>query len=464
MRLNHLSLADFRSYAGLELSLEAGVGVFVGPNGQGKTNILEAIGYLANQGSHRVAQDAPLVRAGAERAVVRGAIRHEERTALVELEINPGRSNRARLNRASVNRPRDVLGYLRTVLFAPEDLALVKGDPSERRRFLDELLVARAPRYAAVRADYERALKQRNALLRSASMVRRAARGGQTPDLGTLDVWDAHLAKAGAQLLAARLGVLRALTPLIDKAYGTIAGHPGATLEYRPSFPLDPDADDGAAGRSSATAQSTHAGVAVSAPIAAQGRPDAARLEAALAAALAGSRPDEVERGITLVGPHRDDLLLAIDHGGGPLPAKGYASHGESWSFALAVKLASYELLRSDGIEPVLLLDDVFAELDSSRRAHLVSVAASAEQVLITAAVDADVPPELRGVRYSVTKGAVMRRDGGDDVPTASSHNPVGNDNSGHYDFKRDDAVDPDDANPDDAAYDHGQDAPEHPE
>lgn len=377
MRLSHLSLVDFRSYAGLELPLEAGVGVLVGRNGQGKTNVIEAIGYLANQASHRVAQDAPLVRAGAERAVVRGAVWHEDRTALVELEINPGRSNRARLNRSPVNRPRDVLGYLRTVLFAPEDLALVKGDPSERRRFIDELLVARAPRYAAVRADYDRALKQRNALLRSASMVRRAARGGQTPDLSTLDVWDAHLAKAGAQLLAARLGLLRGLAPLVDKAYGTIAGHPGANLEYRPSCPLETET--------------------------------AAELEVALAEALTRSRPDEVERGITLVGPHRDDLALTIDYGSGPLPAKGYASHGESWSFALAVKLASYELLRSDGIEPVLLLDDVFAELDSARRAHLVSVASAAEQVLITAAVEQDVPAELGGVRYSVGNGEVTK-------------------------------------------------------
>jgi DNA replication and repair protein RecF len=379
VRLSHLSLADFRSYAGLELPLEAGVGVLVGRNGQGKTNVIEAIGYLANQGSHRVAQDAPLVRAGAERAVLRGAIRHEERTALVELEINPGRSNRARLNRSPVSRPRDVLGYLRTVLFAPEDLALVKGDPSERRRFIDELLVARAPRYAGVRADYERALKQRNALLRTASMARRAARGsGQAPDLSTLDVWDAHVAKAGSVLLAARLGLLRGLAPLVDKAYGTIAGHSGAGIEYRPSCRLD-----------AATS--------------------AADLELALAAALAESRPDEVDRGITLVGPHRDDLVLTLDHGSGPLAAKGYASHGESWSFALAVKLASYDLLRSDGIEPVLLLDDVFAELDSTRRAHLVSVASTAEQVLITAAVEADVPPELGGVRYNVTKGAVAK-------------------------------------------------------
>jgi DNA replication and repair protein RecF len=409
VRLNHLSLADFRSYEGLELPLEPGVGVLVGPNGQGKTNIVEAVGYLANQGSHRVSQDAPLVRAGAQSAVVRGAVWHEERTALVEVEINPGRSNRARLNRAPVPRPRDVLGYLRTVLFAPEDLALVKGDPSERRRFVDELLVARAPRLAGVRADYDRVLKQRNALLRSASAARRAARGGRgAPDLGTLDVWDAHLAHVGARLLAARLAALRALAPLVDKAYGTIAGHSGASLEYRPSHPLDADAigtvdRDGPVG---GTAESV-----------ASNRPrDAAELEAALAAALTRSRQDEVERGVTLVGPHRDDLVFTIDHGGGPLPAKAYASHGESWSFALAVKLASFDLLRSEGIEPVLLLDDVFAELDSARRAQLASVAVTAEQVLITAAVPADVPSELGGVRYSVTKGAVTRKTSAEDA------------------------------------------------
>jgi DNA replication and repair protein RecF len=393
VRLTHLSLADFRSYAALELPLEAGVGVLVGRNGQGKTNVVEAIGYLANQGSHRVSQDAPLVRAGAPRAVVRGAVRHEDRTALIELEINPGKANRARLNRSPVSRPRDVLGYLRTVLFAPEDLALVKGDPAERRRFVDELLVTRAPRYAAVRADYERALKQRNALLRSASMVRRGARGGQAPDLSTLDVWDGHLAKAGAQLLAARLAVLRGLAPLVDKAYGTIAGHSGAAVEYRPSFPLgesEPSAD----------------------------RPlTVAELEAALAEALSEARASEVERGLTLVGPHRDDLALTIDYGSGPLPAKGYASHGESWSFALAVKLASYELLRSDGIEPVLLLDDVFAELDSSRRAHLAAVAANAEQVIVTAAVEQDVPAELGGKRYIVAKGSVSLEESGDGTP-----------------------------------------------
>jgi DNA replication and repair protein RecF len=418
VHLTHLSLADFRSYAGLELPLEPGVAVLVGSNGQGKTNVVEAIGYLANQSSHRVAQDAALVRAGAERAVVRGAIRHEERSALVELEINPGRANRARLNRSPATRPRDVLGYLRTVLFAPEDLALVKGDPAQRRAFLDELLVARAPRLAAVRADYERALKQRNALLRTAFLVR--GRGGRgraaapppepelEPDepsdplqeqgsgrpaegrraLSTLDVWDAHLAQAGAELVAARLALLAALARRVDAAYGAIAGTGGAVLEYRSSFDL------GDAGRPGGPYPA---------------RPDTAALAAAFAAALTESRPQEVERGMTLVGPHRDDLALALDYGTGTMPAKTHASHGESWSFALALKLASFELLRAEAIEPVLLLDDVFAELDASRRGHLASVAEQAEQVVITAAVAEDVPAQLGGARFAVAAGRVER-------------------------------------------------------
>ncbi|HEY3872369.1 MAG TPA: DNA replication/repair protein RecF [Actinocrinis sp.] len=423
MHLTHLSLADFRSYAALELPLEPGVAVLVGPNGQGKTNVVEAIGYLANQASHRVAQDAALVRAGAQRAVVRGAIRHEDRSALVELEINPGRANRARLGRAPVTRPRDVLGYLRTVLFAPEDLALVKGDPAERRKFLDELLVARAPRLAAVRADYDRALKQRNALLRSAGPMRRggprrpsraepaadpdqSGQGSENRGMGTLDVWDAHLARAGAQLLAARLNLLRGLAPLADKAYGAIAGRAGADLAYRPSFDLggsgamwpESEAADGAPDEASAAESAL--GEAMS----------PAALAESFAAALAASRPAELERGMTLVGPHRDDVALSIDHGAGRMPAKTHASHGESWSFALALKLASFELLRSDGIEPVLLLDDVFAELDSSRRGHLAAVAARAEQVVITAAVEQDVPAELGGARFTVGDGRVERK------------------------------------------------------
>ncbi|WP_010288432.1 DNA replication/repair protein RecF, partial [Streptomyces sp. SA3_actF] len=311
MHVTHLSLADFRSYERAEVSLEPGVTAFVGPNGQGKTNLVEAVGYLATLGSHRVASDAPLVRAGAERAFVRAAVTQGERSQLVELEINPGRANRARINRSSQVRPRDVLGIVRTVLFAPEDLALVKGDPGERRRFLDELLTARHPRMAGVRSDYERVLKQRNTLLKSAALARR--HGGRTLDLSTLDIWDQHLARAGAELLARRTDLIAALQPLVDKTYEQLAPGGGpALLEYRPS-----------------------------APGTAQGREE---FYAQLLAALGEVRKQEIERGVTLVGPHRDDLLLKL----GDLPAKGYASHGESWSYALALRLASYDLLRAE--------------------------------------------------------------------------------------------------------------------
>ena len=381
MRLSHLSLVDFRSYAGLELEFEPGVCVLVGPNGHGKTNVVEAVGYLATHGSHRVAQDQPLVRIGAQRAVVRAAVHHEDRSVLLELEINPGRANRARVNRNAVAKTRDALGYLRTVLFAPEDLALVKGDPAVRRQFLDELLVARTPRFAAVRADYERALKQRNALLRSAAQMRRANRGAAV-DMTTLDLWDGHLASAGAHLLAARLELVESLNPLVGKAYGTIAGRDSALLEYKPSFDL-----------------STGSGSPV----------DEAALHDALIAALNAGRKDEIERGMTLVGPHRDELALLLDHGHGPVPAKSYASHGESWSFALSAKLAAFELLRAEAIEPVLILDDVFAELDNSRRGQLAQVAAGAEQVLVTAAVEEDVPASLSGMRYRIGKGTAER-------------------------------------------------------
>jgi len=381
LHLSHLSLVDFRSYAGLELELEPGVCVLVGPNGHGKTNVVEAVGYLATHGSHRVAQDTPLVRIGAQRAVIRAAVHNEDRSVLLELEINPGKANRARVNRNPATKPRDALGYLRTVLFAPEDLALVKGDPAVRRQFLDELLVARAPRFAAVRADYERALKQRNALLRSAAQMRRANRGAAV-DMSTLDLWDGHLATAGAQLLAARLELVQSLNPLVGKGYGVIAGRDSVLLEYRPSFEL-----------------STTSGSPV----------DESALREALIAALEAGRKDEIERGMTLVGPHRDELALLLDHGHGPVPAKSYASHGESWSFALSAKLAAFELLRAEAMEPVLILDDVFAELDSSRRAQLARVAAGAEQVLITAAVEQDVPEELSGMRYRIGKGAAER-------------------------------------------------------
>lgn len=374
MHVTHLSLADFRSYARVEVPLDPGVTAFVGPNGQGKTNLVEAVGYLATLASHRVSSDAPLVRMGADRAIIRAAVTQGERSQLIELELNPGKANRARINRSSQVRPRDVLGIIRTVLFAPEDLALVKGDPGERRRFLDELITARSPRMAGVRSDYERVLKQRNTLLKSAAMARR--HGGKGMDLSTLDVWDQHLARAGSELLAQRMDLIAALQPLADKAYEQLAPGGGpVALEYRST------SGDGG------------------------GLHSREELCEQLIAALAEVRKQEIERGVTLVGPHRDELVLKL----GQLPAKGYASHGESWSYALALRLASYDLLRAEGNEPVLVLDDVFAELDERRRERLAELVAPGEQVLVTAAVDDDVPGVLAGVRYAVADGAVER-------------------------------------------------------
>jgi DNA replication and repair protein RecF len=391
--VRHLSLVDFRSYPTAEVPLEPGPSVLVGPNGQGKTNLVEAIGYVATLGSHRVATDAPLVRAGAVRAVIRTAIVRDARELLVELEIVPGKANRARLNRSPVTRPREVLGALRTVMFAPEDLALVRGDPSERRRFVDELLVARAPRYAGVRADYDRVLKQRNALLKTSAFARRAGArsagsaagpsGSAAGDLRTLDVWDGHLATLGAELLAGRFEALAALAPYVEKAYDAVSNGRGrARIAYRSS--LAPDDEP---------------------PQPAELVADREVIAAQLLNALARVRPQEVERGTTLVGPHRDDLVLHL----GDLPAKGYASHGESWSYALALRLASYDLLNADGGEPVLILDDVFAELDTQRRERLAELVRNASQVLVTAAVALDVPEALRGARYDVAGGEVRR-------------------------------------------------------
>ncbi|SDP53986.1 DNA replication and repair protein RecF [Pedococcus dokdonensis] len=399
MHVRHLTVADFRSYSAAELPLAPGVTTLVGLNGQGKTNLVEAIGYLATLSSHRVSTDQPLVRFGAEQAVIRGAVVRDGRETLLELELNPGRANRARLGRSPVTRPRDVLGTLRTVLFAPEDLALVKGDPSERRRFLDDLLVARQPRWAGVRSDYDKALKQRNALLKSAQPLlrkgsrRRPARPTDEPvddarasALHTLDVWNDHLAAVGSQLLYARLRLLRDLAPYLAKAYDEVsAGQSDARVSYKSSL-------------REAAAVSLAAGEV----------PEIEALRAELLATFAEVRDKEVERGISLVGPHRDDLVLTL----GELPAKGYASHGESWSFALGLKLAAYQLLRHDlGDDPVLILDDVFAELDTGRRERLAAMVADCEQVLITAAVDADVPKSLTGQTFGVTLGEVVRRD-----------------------------------------------------
>ena len=380
MHVAHLSLSDFRSYAQVELALDPGVTALIGPNGQGKTNLVEAVGYVATLGSHRVAQDAPLVRAGAERAVVRASVVRDERPTLVEIEITPGKANRARINRGPVPRAREVLGLLRTVLFAPEDLALVKGDPGERRRFLDDLLVARAPRFAGVRQDYERVVRQRSALLKSAGSAIKRGQG----DVRTLDVWDQHLATTGAEVLAGRLRLVAELADPVLRAYEQVSrGQGEARFTYRSALGDDLLAE---------VAEAPGWGREL--------------LQARLLEATSRMRATELERGVCLVGPHRDDLHLTL----GELPAKGYASHGESWSYALALRLASYELLRHEGGgDPVLVLDDVFAELDAGRRDRLAELIAGADQVLVTAAVPDDVPEALHGARVDVMGGEVTR-------------------------------------------------------
>ena len=389
MFVSHLALTDFRSYPQVELPLTPGITALVGPNGQGKTNLVEAIGYLATLSSHRVPTDAALVRAGADRAVVGARVERAGRATTVEVEITPGRANRARMNGGSPVRARDVLGMLRTVQFAPEDLALVKGDPDGRRRFLDELVVQLRPQLAAVLADYDRVLRQRSALLKTAAGAMRASRG---VDLRTLDVWDAKLAAAGARIVVARRSLVAALAPAVLESYAQVSAATGeARITYRAS--LDSALDD-------------------LAPAA-----DEHLVEAQLLEAMGRLRTKEIERGVSLVGPHRDDLVLTL----GNLPAKGYASHGESWSYALALRLGSATLLRGgagsdewsgdwgpDG-DPVLILDDVFAELDTRRRDRLADLVAPAGQVIVTAAVPGDVPEALVGARVDVMAGEVSR-------------------------------------------------------
>lgn len=368
--VRHLSLTDVRNYPQLEVALDPGINAFVGPNGQGKTNLVEAIAYLSTLGSHRVATDAPLVRHGAERAVIRADMVRDDRSLIIEVEITPGRANRARINKSPVQRTREILGILRTVVFAPEDLALVKGDPGERRRFLDDLLVQRQPRLAGTRTDYDRVLKQRNALLKSAGAARRTS---MEEVERTLEVWDDQLARLGAEIIEARRELTAALAPRATDAYSELVpGGETVAITYR----------------------SVVDGVEA---------PDVA---SALLTEMSRRRKEELDRGLTLVGPHRDDLEMAL----GAAPVKGYASHGESWSAALSLRLAAYDLLTSESGSPVLILDDVFAELDATRRAHLAERVATAPQVLITAAVAEDVPTAMSGTWFDVTEGTVTRR------------------------------------------------------
>jgi DNA replication and repair protein RecF len=370
VHLTRLALTDFRSYPAADLTLEPGVTIFTGPNGQGKTNLVEAAYYLATFGSHRVAADAPLIRHGAERAILRGVVQASGRDSLLEMEINPRKANRVRLNKAPLRRPREALGVLCCVLFAPEDIGLVKGDPEQRRRYLDDLLVATRPRYAGTRADYERVLKQRTALLKSAKSR------GVPPS--ALEVWDDHLVAAGAELTAARLWLVSQLRPLVAACYSALSGA---------------QSDSGMMYRMSAWTDGSEPGT------------DPEVLAGALREAIGARRRAELERGVCLVGPHRDELELVI----GGLPARGYASHGESWSMALGLRLAAYRLLRSAGEDPVLILDDVFAELDGRRRDRLASLVGDTEQVLVTAAVPDDVSASLAGARFTVSAGQVCR-------------------------------------------------------
>lgn len=371
--VRHVSLADVRNYETLEVSLEPGINAFVGPNGQGKTNLVEAVAYLSTLGSHRVATDAPLVRRGAERAVIRADVTRDDRSLLLEIEVTPGRANRARINRAPVTKTREILGILRTVVFAPEDLALVKGDPGERRRFLDDLLMQRHPRLAGTRADYDRVLRQRNALLKSSGAARRT---NLEEVVRTLEAWDEQLSRLGAEIITARRELTAALAPLASQAYQELVPASDTIgLRYR-SVIDDVEAPD---------------------------------VTAALLLEIDRRRKEELDRGITLVGPHRDDVDVTL----GPAPLKGYASHGESWSAALAMRLAAYDLLTAESGAPVLVLDDVFAELDARRRAHLAERVAEAPQVLITAAVADDVPAAMAGTWFDVVDGTVTRRSGG---------------------------------------------------
>lgn len=387
MFIKHLSLANFRNYERAEVAFSPGVNLLVGPNGQGKTNLVEAIRYLSTLSSHRVASYLPLIRHAQpeiEQAVIRALAHHDSRDALVELELNRNTANRARVNKANTTRVRDILGYVNTVTFAPEDLDIIKKDPSNRRDFIDELLVQVSPRFAGVFTDYERVLKQRNTLLRTARQT-----GAKGTSLSTLDAWDESLVKFGSEIVAARVSLVERLRPLLAEAYQAIAianNEPRVLVKSSLLGAAISDEDDSDALEYIESS-------------------DPEETELLYRATLQSVRSKELERGITMVGPHRDDLVLLLSQ----LPAKGYASHGESWSFALALRLASINLLRAEtrSGDPVLILDDVFAELDAGRRSRLAELVASNEQVLITAAVGEDVPSELRARVFNVKAGEV---------------------------------------------------------
>lgn len=378
MHVTHLSLADFRNYARADVELAPGAVLFVGRNGQGKTNLVEAIAYAGSAASHRVSSDQALIRFGAETGIVRMRVQHDDRAIVIELELNRSALNRAQANGSPV-RMRDLPRYFASVIFAPEDLSLVRGDPGVRRTFLDTLVVQRTPRFAGVLADYDRVVRQRNSLLKSARASRLPA-----DSLTTLDVWDDRLVSLGTELIMARADLVDALRPHVARAYSAVAGD-----DHLTRMALRLSVDD----RDDESSPSEHVD-------------DATVIAERFRARLAEVRRSELDRAVTLVGPHRDDLVLELNG----LPARGYASHGESWSYALALKLASAEVLRAEAVagDPVLILDDVFAELDEGRRERLADAVGGFEQVLITAAVGADVPERLAATRIGIATGTIV--------------------------------------------------------
>lgn len=373
MRVSHVALDDFRSYRHAVVEFAPGTTVLLGSNGQGKTNLVEAVSYLSAFSSHRVSAEQALVRLplSADEAQPGGAVVRVrlvtagERETVIELEIVRGKANRAKVNRTQV-RPREVLGLLKSVVFSPEDLQIVRGDPQVRRQFLDDLLIQQHPLIAQVKSDFDKVARQRAALMKSAQAQ---LRRGFTPDFSTVEVWDDTFAQLSAQLSLARVGLVDELRGPAAHAYEEIGGSPRKLdiefLASQGNCPVDGDV---------------------------------ATIAGELKEILASSRMKEAERGVNLFGAHRDDLKLTL----GGMPVKGYASHGETWSVALSLRLGAFELLSRDGDTPILILDDVFAELDSSRRAGLTRMITEAEQVLITAAVADDVPQELHAQVHAV--------------------------------------------------------------
>ena len=433
MYVSNLRLSNYRSWEELDLQLKPGITIFSGPNGHGKTNIVEALGYLAHLSSHRVNTDAALVRRGADLANVSATAVNNGRELTAHLAIRARGANRAHINRAAMNSPREILGVVRTTLFSPEDLALIRGEPEQRRHFLDTIMIARYPRLAAVKADYDKALRQRNALLRQSAFALRLVVGAPKgashnlseeiktdaeSALATLDVWDTQLAALGAQIMSARVQIVHDLAPHLQQTYQSLAPQSRpAHMAYTSTI----DAELAELGIYLGTSEPDQPTALLSPEIA----------EATLLQVFAAKRSQEVERGTTLIGPHRDDLKLML----GQQPAKGYASHGESWSFALSLRLAAFFMQRGDGVEPVVILDDVFAELDSSRRHHLIDLISSAEQVLITAAVDEDIPEALRDVAKIYTidelKASATDDPGATEVEDVAARSVKGGENDG---------------------------------